>query len=91
MVGKNMSYILFGVIVFLWAFMDYLSFHKRHNQGFWSLKTMPSGFKIDAWHVSKWIILFIVAGEFLDWDLTNIMLMWVISVGVHTITFHLIF
>jgi len=51
--------IIFGLIIALMATMDYYNFKRPHDNGFWSLKTKAP--RWDVWHVSKRIIIFLVA------------------------------
>ena len=81
-----MIYISFAVIVALWAYMDHLDFHRPYNNGFFSLHTR--GHRIDAWHVSKWIILGIITVNFVGLNVRDILAFFVISVVLHGVILH---
>jgi len=53
------------------ATMDYYNFKKPHDNGFWSLKTKCP--RVDIWHISKRLILLIVA--FLAIGLENLIIL----------------
>ncbi len=48
-----LTFFLFGVAVFLDAFMDHIGFRFPRDSGFWSVHTND---QIDAWHISKKIM-----------------------------------
>ena len=84
-----MNYIIFGIIIVLWAYMDALMFHYPHDNGFWSLTTR--GNRIDAWHVSKWLILAMITYVFVGFNIQGIVAFFVISVVLHGVTLHGLF
>ena len=57
------KYLSFTLIVILMAVMDGLNFLVPHNTGFFSL----TGGGLDLWHISKRVILLIIAIVFLQW------------------------
>ena len=57
------KYVSFTIIVCLMAIMDVLNFQMPYDSGFFSL---TSGY-FDMWHLSKWVILLIIAIKF-TWD-----------------------
>ena len=89
MVGKDMNYIIFGCIIVLLAYMDSLAFHRPHDTGFWSLTTRGS--RIDAWHVSKWLVLAMITYVFVGIEIPGVIAFLVISVVLHGVTLHGIF
>lgn len=60
------DYIVFGIICLLKAIMDGMNFVKPWNDGFFSL---TAGWW-DAWHLSWWTILFLIAYKF-RWETLN--------------------
>ena len=50
---------LFGAIVILLAWMDFICFQRPHDSGYFSLHT--KGSKRDAWHDAKKLVLFLIA------------------------------
>jgi len=82
-------YILFAIIIIINAFMDSLNFHRKHDNGFWSLHT--KGKRIDAWHTAKIIMLGLVAYGFVGFNLKVLCILAIINLVLHQLFLHFIF